>query len=84
MLRVCQQNQLRYRYVLADSWFSSDDNMAFIKVDMDKDLIMALKCKRAVAWGDGFHEVRVNTVEGFWSLLLRALPASVIPRRRFP
>ena len=49
MLRVCRQNPLRYRYVLADNWFSSKENMAFIKVDMEKDFIMALKSNRTVA-----------------------------------
>jgi hypothetical protein len=49
MLRVCQHNQLRYRYVLADNWFSSKENMAFIKVDMGKDFVMSLKSNRTVA-----------------------------------
>lgn len=49
MLRVSVQNRLRYRYVLADSWFSSKENMAFIKADMGKDFVMALKSNRTVA-----------------------------------
>lgn len=49
MLQVCQQNQLRYRYVLTDSWFASKENMTFIKIDMGKDFIMALKSNRTVA-----------------------------------
>lgn len=49
MLPVCQQNQLCYRYVLTDSWYSSKENMAFITVDMEKDFIMALKGNRTVA-----------------------------------
>lgn len=49
MLRVCRQNQLRYRYVLTDNWFSSKENMAFIKLDMGKDFVMALKSNRTVA-----------------------------------
>jgi hypothetical protein len=49
MLRVCQQNQLHYRYVLADNWFSSKENMSFIKVELKKDFIMALKSNRTVA-----------------------------------
>lgn len=49
MLRVCQQNRLRYRYVVTDSWFSSKANMVFVKVDMKKDFIMALKSNRTVA-----------------------------------
>ncbi len=48
MLRVCQQNQLHYRYVLTDSWFSSKENMSFIKVELNKDFIMALKSNRTV------------------------------------
>jgi len=49
MLRVCQQNALRYRYVLADNWFSSKENMVFIKLDMGQDFVMALKSNRTVA-----------------------------------
>lgn len=49
MLRVCQQNLLRYRYVLTDNWFSAKENMMFIKQDMGKDFIMALKSNRTVA-----------------------------------
>jgi hypothetical protein len=35
--------------VLADNWFSSKENMAFIKVEMEKNFIMALKSNRTVA-----------------------------------
>lgn len=49
MLRVCQQNQLRYRTVLTDNWFSSKENMTFIKVELNKDFVMALKSNRTVA-----------------------------------
>ncbi len=30
MLKVCCQNQLKWRYALADSWFSSSENMKYI------------------------------------------------------
>jgi predicted secreted protein len=43
MLRVCQQNPLRYRYVLTDSGFSAKENMAFIKIERAKDFVMVLK-----------------------------------------
>lgn len=49
MLSVCQQNQLKYRYVLTDSWFAASDNMKYIKQDLDKDFIMAMKSNRTVA-----------------------------------
>ena len=49
MLRVCQQNQLRYRYVLTDRWFSSKENMTFIKVELGKEFVMPPKNNRSVA-----------------------------------
>jgi hypothetical protein len=49
MLQVSVQNQLRYRYVLTDSWFSSVENMNFTKLDLNKDFIMAIKDNRTVA-----------------------------------
>lgn len=49
MLRVCERNALRYRYVLADSWFSSKENMEFIRDRLKKDFIIALKGNRTVA-----------------------------------
>ena len=49
MLRVCERNQVKYKYVLADNWFSSKENMNFIKVDLNKDFIMGLKSNRTAA-----------------------------------
>ena len=48
-LAVCQRNQLKYKYVLTDSWFSSKENMNYIHKDLDKHFIMALKSNRTVA-----------------------------------
>ena len=49
MLRTCQQNRLRYRYVLADSWFSAKENLLCIRQDLKKHFIVALKSNRTVA-----------------------------------
>jgi len=49
MLRVCQHNQLKYRYVLADSWFSAKENLTFIRHKLDKHFVVALKSNRTVA-----------------------------------
>lgn len=49
MLRTCQHNQLKYRYVLADSWFSAKDNLTFIRHKLDKHFVVALKSNRTVA-----------------------------------
>ena len=43
MLMTCTRNELKYRYVLADSWFSSSENMQFIHLDLNKHFIFALK-----------------------------------------
>ena len=43
------QNTLKFRYVLADSWFASAENMKFIQYDVEKLFIMPLKSNRKVA-----------------------------------
>ena len=48
MLRACQHNQLKYRYVLADSWFSAKDNLTFIRKTLQKHFVVALKSNRTV------------------------------------
>lgn len=49
MLQTCQHNQIQYRYVLADSWFSAKENLSFIRHRLDKHFIVALKANRTVA-----------------------------------
>ena len=40
MLSVCQRNQLTYRYVLADSWFSAKENLHFIRQGLGKHFVL--------------------------------------------
>lgn len=42
-------NQVRFKYVLADIWFSSRENMIWIKQTLNKEFVMALKGNRLVA-----------------------------------
>src|SRR2546430_13629494 len=49
LLRHAKQNQIPFKYVLSDVWYSAADNMLFIKHDLDKDFIMPLKANRKVA-----------------------------------
>lgn len=49
MLKVCCQNNLLFRYVLADSWFSSNENMMFIHHSCDKHFLMAIKSNRKIS-----------------------------------
>jgi hypothetical protein len=43
MLTVAQNNRVLYDFVLADIWFFSAENMKFIKKDLQKKFIFALK-----------------------------------------
>ena len=49
MLKVCCNNQLKFRYVLADSWFCSNENMMYIRHECDKHFVMASKSNRKVS-----------------------------------
>lgn len=66
MLTVCVHNNLLFKYVLADSWFASKENLNFIKLDLKKDFIMALKSNRTVALSKADrqkgHFVRVDSL----------------------
>ena len=49
MLGVCKRNRIKYRYVLADSWFSSKENLQFIRNSLEKHFVIAIKSNRTVA-----------------------------------
>jgi hypothetical protein len=48
MLRECNR-KMHINYVLADSWYSSIENMICCKAEQNRDFIMALKSNRIVA-----------------------------------
>jgi hypothetical protein len=49
LLRVAVHNQVKFRYVINDSWYASADNMKFVKHDLKKEFVMPLKDNRKVA-----------------------------------
>ncbi len=49
MVQACVHNGIPFRYVLNDVWFSSVENMRFVKETIGKDFIMPLKANRNVA-----------------------------------
>ena len=49
LLRVCVHNQIKFHYVINDSWYSSSDNMKMIKRDLKREFVMPLKSNRKVA-----------------------------------
>lgn len=52
------RNQVKFRYVLADIWYGSSENMEFIKQTHKKDFIFPLKTNRLVALSEGQHHRR--------------------------
>lgn len=49
MLQQAVTNQIPFRYVLNDAWYSSAENMRFVKQTLHKDFIMPLKANRKIA-----------------------------------
>ena len=49
LLTAARHNQIPFRYVLSDVWYSAAENMMFIKHELGKDFIMPLKSNRKVA-----------------------------------
>ena len=50
---LCHHNQIRFRYVLWDTWFSAADNMKFVVQELQKHFVGAIKDNRKVALVDG-------------------------------
>lgn len=69
MLEVCCNNQLKWRYALADSWFSSAENMKYVHKTLKKHFIFALKSNRLIALTKEDKEkgrfTRIDSIE--WS-----------------
>jgi len=49
LLEQAVQNQVPFRYVLNDVWYSAAENMKFVKHTLGKDFIMPIKTNRKVA-----------------------------------
>jgi hypothetical protein len=43
------KNNIRFRYILMDTWFASAENMMFIRHELDKHFVVPLKTNRKVA-----------------------------------
>lgn len=49
LLNAAVHNQVAFKYVLSDVWYSAAENMRFIKHDLHKEFVMPLKANRKVA-----------------------------------
>jgi SRSO17 transposase len=57
LMIATKANQILYKYVLSDIWFSSEENMKYIKMDLKKDFVMPVKSNRLVALS---YEDKIN------------------------
>jgi len=61
------QNQIRFKYVVFDSWFSAKDNMVLITTELHKHFVCAIKANRTVALSSADklagHFVQVSTLD---------------------
>jgi hypothetical protein len=46
---LVHQNQLKFKYVIWDSWFSAKENMQLVKQKLGKEFVAAIKANRLVA-----------------------------------
>lgn len=46
---LVQHNQLKFKYVIWDSWFSAKENMQLVKQKLGKEFVAAIKANRLVA-----------------------------------
>jgi hypothetical protein len=89
MIGAVQKKQIPFRYVLADIWFSSAENMVFIKQTAKKEFIMPLKSNRRVALSQ--NDLRRGrwislssldfTAQASYTLYLESVPFQVIVMR---
>ena len=66
MIASAVKKQIPFCYVLADTWFSSADNMKYIKMKAKKDFIIPLKTNRNVflsAPSENPHEKREKPIK---------------------
>ena len=52
MIASVRRKQIPFRYVLADAWFSANENLLYIKQKARKDFVMPLKSNRNVYLSD--------------------------------
>ena len=67
MSQQALRNQVVFKYVLNDVWFSAADNMNFVKIKLNKDFVMPLKSNRKLALSlsekKNGHYQKVDTLE---------------------
>ena len=65
LLRIAVlENRIKCRWILADVWYSGNDNMEYIKFELHKDFILPIKSNRLVALSEAAkHQGQFQRVE---------------------
>lgn len=82
MLDQAGKNQIKFKYVLADSWFSSKENMLYIDRVLERKFIFALKTNRLVALID--QEGKAGKYQDLDSLQLKDNEKKVVFLKEIP
>ena len=90
MISIVLQKQIPLRYVLADTWFSSTDNLIFIKHKARKDFVIPLKSNRNVFLSDPSAKVgkpaKLSSLDfgtdGVLTLYLESIPFALLVHRQ--
>lgn len=90
MIAAVLQKQIPLRYVLADAWFSSAENLTFIKNKARKDFVIPLKSNRNVFLADPSAKAGKPTklsaldfgTDGLRTLYLEGVPFALLVHRQ--
>lgn len=65
LLRIAiLENRIKCRWILADVWYSGNDNMEYVKLELHKDFILPIKSNRLVALSEAEkHKGQFRRVE---------------------
>ena len=89
MIGAVKQKQIPFRYVLADIWFSSAENMVYIKKTAQKEFVMPLKSNRRVALSEADKQhgrwISLSSLDfskrSSWTIYLESVPFPVLVSR---
>lgn len=74
LITKAYDNQLKFRYIMADSWFSSKENMNYIHNVLGKEFIFGVKSNRSIAM------TRDDKIKGCYQQLNSALLEDGVPQ----
>ena len=72
MLKMAKVNKIKYRYVLADSWYTTNENLKYIHKDLNKLFVCAIKTNKVFKFlGEDFKQFRKLNKGNFYEIELK-------------